>query len=73
MFNTYLYFKSTLLPLAKNTTMFQERRKLDKASLGFGFLSRLACTNVHAEVESSAASVIAKMTNNWPKNKAGTI
>lgn len=36
------------------------------------FLWDLAYINVHAKVKSSVASVIAKMTNNWPKNKAGT-
>ena len=53
--------------------MFQGQRKLDKASLGFGFLSLgFSHRNVQAEVKSSVASIIAKMTNNWPKNKAGT-
>ena len=36
------------------------------------FLWDLAYINVQAEVKSSVASIIAKMTNNWPKNKAGT-
>ena len=36
------------------------------------FLWDLAYRNVQAEVKSSVASIIAKMTNNWPKNKAGT-
>lgn len=59
--------------IAKSTTRLQEQRNLDKSSLGFGFLLRLVCTNLHVEVESRALSVITKMTNYWQENKAGAV
>lgn len=59
--------------IAKSTTRLQEQRNLDKASLGFGFLLRLGCTNLHVEVENRALSVITKMKNYWQENKAGAV
>lgn len=61
-----------MLALAKSTTTVQEQRNYGQGFFDIWLSFQVSPTNVH-EVDSSAVSVTAKMTNNGPENKVRAI